>query len=240
LGIAGEPGVGKSRLLSEFRESPPAREVDYVEGRCLSHGSSIPYLPILDLLRRDWRITDGDTSSGIAAKVHRRLEDLGMDPATTAPYLLWLLGVRNGADRISHLSPEALKRRAFDALRGLLLERSRRGALILALEDLHWIDKASEEFLGSLMDAVSGASILFLATYRPGYRPPWIERSYVTQLALPLLSAHDSTTVVRSFLSKNHVPDQVVGSIVARADGNPFFLEELARALAVDLGLGPP
>ena len=232
--------MGKSRLLFEFRESPAAREVDYVEGRCLSHGSSIPYLPILDLLRRDWRITDADTSSSIAAKVRRRLEDLGMDPATTAPYLLWLLGVRNGTDGISRLSPEALKRRAFDALRGLLLERSRRGALILALEDLHWIDKASEEFLGSLMDAVGGASILFLATYRPGYRPPWIERSDVTQLALPLLSAHDSATVVRSLLSEDHVPDQVVGSIVARADGNPFFLEELARALAVDLGLWPP
>jgi two-component system, NtrC family, response regulator AtoC len=200
VGITGEPGAGKSRLLYQFRESLEPGAVDYVEGRCLSHGNSIPLLPILDFLRNDLGITSSDTPSGIEDKTRRRFQDSNTEPSESMPYLLWLLGVRERPDGIAHLSPAAIEGRALETLRSLFIERSRRRAVVLALEDLHWIDEASEEFLGSLMDAISGSAILFLATYRPGYRPPWIERSYVTQLALPLLSAPDPIIVAPAAL----------------------------------------
>ena len=96
------------------------------------------------------------------------------------------------------------------------------------LEDLHWIDKVSEEFLGFLAENVRDARILLLATYRPGYRPPWIDKSYAGQTPLQPLSRDDSIHIVRSVLSAERLIDLVTEEIVAKADGNPFFLEQLA------------
>ena len=98
----------------------------------------------------------------------------------------------------------------------------------LVLDDLHWVDKISEEFLGLLAENAPDARILLLATYRPGYRPPWIDKSYAGQTPLQPLSRDDSLQMVRSVLSAERLVDLVTEEIVAKADGNPFFLEQLA------------
>src|SRR5262249_46159360 len=110
---------------------------------------------------------------------------------------------------------------------------SRRQPVVIVLEDLHWADKGSEEVLASLVADVPSAPIMFLSTYRPGYRPPWIEKSFATQVALSPLSSTDSRMVVRSLLPRE-APETMVGMILDKAEGNPFFLEELCRALAQD------
>jgi predicted ATPase len=109
---------------------------------------------------------------------------------------------------------------------------SRQRPLVLALEDLHWIDATSEEWLAALVEQVAGAPILILVTYRPGYRPSWLDKSYATQLALPRLTRRDSLGVVQAMLPAGRVPESLAQEILAKADGNPFFLEELARAVA--------
>ncbi|HZU88554.1 MAG TPA: hypothetical protein VE993_04785, partial [Stellaceae bacterium] len=122
-------------------------------------------------------------------------------------------------------SPEAVKAKTFEAL-SRLVRRSRLHALILVLEDLHWVDTISEEFLAFLAEAIAGARILLLATYRPGYRPPWIDKSYAGQIPLEPLSRADSLAVVRSLSRPLAAP--MTEAILAKADGNPLFLEQLA------------
>jgi class 3 adenylate cyclase len=151
VGLAGEPGMGKSRLLYEFRRSLADRRATYLEGRCLSYGGAIPYLPILDILRNNCGITDSDRPEVIVEKVRFGLREVELDPEEWGPYLLQLLGVKEGTEHLAMLSPAAVKTRTFETLRQMSLKGSRRRPLILAVEDLHWIDKTSEEYFDSLV-----------------------------------------------------------------------------------------
>ena len=154
-----------------------------------------------------------------------------MAVADWAPYLLRLLEIQLGTEDLVGVSPETLKAKTFEALRQMFLHRRQQHPLILAVEDLHWIDPTSEEFFASLVERLPGAAILCLATYRPGYRPPWLDKSYATQLSLSPLAPQDSGEVVRAVLATQTVSDAVTQDILARAQGNPFFLEELAQTL---------
>jgi tetratricopeptide (TPR) repeat protein len=126
-----------------------------------------------------------------------------------------------------------IRARTIEALRRMILAASRRQPIVIVLEDLHWVDKGSEEVLASLVADVPSAPIMFLSTYRPGYRPPWIEKSFATQVALSPLSSADSRTVVRALLPRE-APESMIGMILDKGEGNPFFLEELCQAVAQD------
>ncbi len=239
VGLLGEPGVGKSRLLFEFSRSLEGREITFLEGRCLSYGAAIPYLPVLEILRGNCGITEADGREAIANKVRLTLRKEGMDSDDGAPYLLNLLGVRDGTERLAVLSPEAIKSRTFEILRQIALKGSRERPLVMVFENLQWIDKTSEEYVASLVDSLAGAPILLVGTYRPGYRPPWMDRSYATQVALRRLTPQDSLTVVHSVLAREKLPDSLAELILDRAEGNPFFLEELTRAVLEHEGERP-
>jgi predicted ATPase len=231
IGIVGEPGMGKSRLLAEWRQQLRAHGVTYLEGHCLSYGNATPYLPVLDLLRVHCGITPADGADAITAKVGERLQAVGLAPDTAAPALLHLLGVAAATAQVAGSSPETLKAHTFATLRQLWLKSSQQHPLILAVEDLHWSDPTSEEFLASLVERIPSTALLFLGTYRPGYRPAWLEKSYATQLTVPPLSAQDSVQVVQAVLQRETVPPPLAEALLARAQGNPFFLEELAQTL---------
>jgi predicted ATPase len=230
VGVGGEAGIGKSRLIYEFRQTVADRGVDYVEAHCLSYGGAVPYLPVIDLIRTGCRLADTDTPEVTGEKIRATLDELGLDGRDLAPALLHVLGVKAGG-RLDVVGDEALKTRVFEILRQLLRRRSRRRPQVLVLEDLHWIDATSEEFFESLVDGLSGAPLLLIATYRPGYRPRWIEKSYATQVALQPLEPDEARRVVRAVLGEAPVPEAVVDLILAKADGNAFFLEELALAV---------
>jgi DNA-binding NtrC family response regulator/tetratricopeptide (TPR) repeat protein len=242
VGITGDAGIGKTRLLFELRQSLTGRPVTYLETQCASYGATIPYLPVLGLIRASCEIVESDTPDEIARKVRTALEALGMAPDDTGPHLLHLLGVKEGAERVAALAPEVIKASAFDALRQVCLRASQLRPLVIVAEDLHWVDTATEEFVAWLADGIASAGILLLVTYRPGYRAPWGDRSYSTQIALGPLSRPDSLAVVRSVLRSPAVPDPVAEAILGRAEGNPLFLEELARVVAdrVDAPESPP
>ena len=227
VGIVGDPGIGKSRLVAEFHRQLADQRITWVEGRCFSYGMAIPYALLLDLLRSNCGIFETDTPEAITEKVRSGLRQVAMDPEQDGPVLLHLLDVENvsGAPILSN--PEAIKSRVFEILRRISIKASHQRPLVLVLEDLHWVDKVSEEFLGFLAENVSGAPILMLATYRPGYQPPWIGKSYAGQTPLPPLSADDSLDMVRSVLRAERLIELVTQEIVAKAEGNPFFLEQL-------------
>jgi predicted ATPase len=194
---------------------------------------------VLDLLRHHCGITDTDGPEDITAKIHRGLQELDMAPEMWAPVLLHLLGFEEGTNSLAVLSPEARKSRILTALTQICLNSSRQRPLILEIEDLHWIDPSSDECLAALVERMAGAPILVLVTYRPGYRPAWIDRSYVTQVALQPLTPQDSLRVVQAVLSAVAPSAPLVPKLLAKADGNPFFLEELARTV-VEQGTDTP
>jgi class 3 adenylate cyclase len=228
VGVVGEPGIGKSRLVAEFRRQLGEGRATWVEGRCLSYGTQIPYLLALDLLRSNWGIGEADTPDAITDKVRSGLQAVGMDPDQDGAVLLHLLEIKDVDGTPALSNPEKVKEKAFEILRELSIKVSLRRPLVLMLEDLHWVDKVSEEFLGFLAENVRDARILLLATYRPGYRPPWIDKSYAGQTPLQPLSRDDSIHMVRSMVRVERLVELVTEEIVAKADGNPFFLEQLA------------
>ncbi len=227
VGIVADAGGGKSRLLYEFRQRVAEKRVTYLEGRCLSYGSRIPYHPILDVVRQNCGITERDTATTVLDKVRFALHEVGMDAVATAPYLLHMLGVQEGTDPIAVLTPEALKTCTFETLRQMSLAGSQRRPLLVAVEDLHWMDTTSEAYLALLVESLAGAAIMLLTTYRP----PWLDKSYATQLALRSLAPPEALTVVRTTRPDAALPAQLEQTIVEKAEGNPFFLEELARAV---------
>jgi DNA-binding NtrC family response regulator/tetratricopeptide (TPR) repeat protein len=230
VGIAGDAGIGKSRLLLEFRQRLDREHFTCLEGRCLSYATEIPYLPVREVLRAGCGIGDGDGPDTVADKIRTALSALDLDPDENAPFLLRLLGA-DRAELLVGLDPGSIKARMLDLLRRMCVRGSRQKALVILAEDLHWADSSSNDCLAALAEAIPGARILLVATYRPGYRPPWIEKSYATQVALQPLSREESVGIVRAVLGPVPVSAAVLETILAKAEGNPFFLEELARVV---------
>lgn len=231
VGIVGDAGIGKSRLLFEFRRRVAAQGLGYIEGRCVSYGSAIPYLPFLDLIRKGFGLTEADGPEPTTEKIRSGLEALRLPFGESLPYLLNLLGFKDETRALERLSPEAVKANTFETLRRVTLRANQARPLIIALEDLHWIDRTSEELFASLTEGLSGTPLLLVTTYRSGYRPPWIEKSYATQIALPPLSPEDSLRLAQSIRPAQQLPEPLARVILSRAEGNPFFLEELTRAV---------
>jgi class 3 adenylate cyclase/tetratricopeptide (TPR) repeat protein len=228
VGIVGEPGIGKSRLVHEFLAAAGDGATTYA-GRCLSFGSASSYLPVLALLRETCGIAPSDSRAESSAKLAATLARADVDAESALPFLLHLLGDAGALARLSELDPATIKGGTFDALTALWVGLAARAPLVVVVEDLHWIDRTSEEFLAAFADELAASPIVVVATYRPGYAPPWTGKSYATQMALSPLSPSDSHELLQSTVS---LPEEVALEIIARAEGNPFFLEELAHAAA--------
>jgi class 3 adenylate cyclase/tetratricopeptide (TPR) repeat protein len=237
VGIVAEAGAGKSRLLYEFRRRLPHQRVTTFEGRCLSYGSTMPYHPLIDMIRDHCDLAERDNAAMVVNKVHTALRDLGLDAGASAPYILQLLGVKEGTESIAVLTSEAIRTRTFATLTQMILQGSQHRPLIVEVEDLHWTDKTSEDYLISLVESLAGTAIMLLTTYRPGYRPPWLDKSYATQLSLRHLTSQDALTVVHSTRQQKALPEHLEQMIIEKAEGNPFFLEELTRAVIEQSGL---
>lgn len=225
VGLAGEPGLGKSRLVLEFRRlAEPSATV--LEGRCLSYGASIAYLPLFDLVRDACGITASDSPERVAAKIELRVKALQLD-VSLAHYLRHAFGVRPDPG-LAGLDPQAIRAGTFDALRQLLVAEAEHRPLVVLVEDLHWIDQTSQDFLAEFTGELPSVPVMLLVTYRAGYCPPWIGKSFASQLALRPLLPRASEEIVASILAGGG--RGAAAAIAERGEGNPFFLEELARA----------
>ena len=232
VGVVGEAGMGKSRLVAEFCHSLEERRPMVLLGHCRSYGGTTPYLPVLELLRRFCGLTETDAPEVSLANVHHQLRAIGLAPEEGwGPVLLHFLGLQEEATPLTALSPEARKARLMTLLTQLWLQASRRQPLLLVLEDLHWSDPSSEEWLDALVERMVGAPLLVLGTYRPGYRPGWLDKSYMTQVTLAPLSDTASLRIVQEVLPPAAQMASLVPRLLATAEGNPFFLEELARTV---------
>ncbi|MGH7325118.1 MAG: adenylate/guanylate cyclase domain-containing protein [Candidatus Rokuibacteriota bacterium] len=228
--IVGEPGIGKSRLLYEFRRRL-GDLATWNEGRCMSFGRSIALHPTVDMMKRTFRIEEGDTEGTIAKKVERGVVLLGEDLRPIVPYLRYVLSVDPGDPAVPTMDPQQRRGEIFDALRRLLLRASEVRPQVLVHEDVHWIDKATEESLLFTADSIPTRRILHILTYRPGYTHPFGERTYHTRIAIDTLSSEDSVQMAQVLLSAENLPEELKNLIVRKAEGNPFFVEEVVKSL---------
>ena len=230
VGIGGEAGIGKSRLLHEFRQALRGEGVTYLEGHCLSYGTDIPYLPLIEILRNGCRVTDDDGPGQVAQKLRVTLQYLGMEPDEAVAHLMRFLGFKEGTEPLEGATPEAIRTRTAQILRQMCLTTSRRRPLVIVVEDLHWIDPASES-LTAMVDNLTGVPLLLILTYRPDYLHAWLDRAHVTKVPLQPLSAEDSLSVLKGIVTPEQLSGTVAQEILEKADGNPFFLEELGRTV---------
>ncbi|MGD8765953.1 MAG: adenylate/guanylate cyclase domain-containing protein, partial [Desulfobacteraceae bacterium] len=231
VSVMSEAGVGKSRLLYEFRKAVANEDVAFLEGHCLSYSRSVTYQPVIDILKANFNINENDGDSEIREKVQKGLKLLGADEVSTEPYLLELLLVTDsGTDKIQ-LSPEAMKDRTIEALRHIILKGSEIRPLIIAIEDLHWIDKSSEDLLKNLLESIPGAKVFLIFTYRPEFVHTWGRRSYHSQVNLNRLSNRESLAMVSNILGMSNIGNNLENLILQKTEGIPFFIEEFIRSL---------
>jgi tetratricopeptide (TPR) repeat protein len=230
-GIVGEAGVGKSRLLLEMRSVLPQAEFVYLEGRCLHYGGSMPYLPILDILRSYFEIKEGDREFLIKKKMKEKILDLDESLKDILTPFQELLSVRVDEEAFGKLDPKVKRERTFEAIRDLFVRVSQEKTLIIAIEDLHWIDKTTEEFLDYLIGWLANISILLILLYRPDYTHQWGSKSYYTQISLDQLGIESSSELIRAILEEGEVAPELRQLILNRAAGNPLFMEEFTYTL---------
>ena len=232
VSLAGDPGIGKSRLLHELHREVGNR-ITWLEGQAVSYGRPIPFHSVVDLVRRACHIEEADPPATIAAKLEHRVASLGEDLRPTLPGLRYLLSVQVEESDAALLAVDPKLRRVevFDALRRLLIRAAEHRPLVVVFEDMHWADTATEEWLGWMSDSLATRRILLILTFRPGYSPPMADRTFHTRLALSTLSTTDSVAMARALLADEPVPDALERLIAQKAEGNPFFVEEVVRSL---------
>src|SRR5262249_6352215 len=204
--LAGEAGIGKSRLLLEFRRRLGADEaVTWLEGRCISFGQSSPLLPVVDQLRENFRIDEFDGEPEIIAKVEHGMRQLaGLD--SRVPFVRYLLSVDPGDPAVTAMDGARRRKNIFEAVLAIALRGAARRPLVFVFEDLHWVDTSTEEYLGALIDSIAATRILVVATHRLGYSPPFGTRSFQTRLTLNPLSEAEALAMAGGMLGVERFP----------------------------------
>ncbi|MBI3127451.1 MAG: AAA family ATPase [Candidatus Tectomicrobia bacterium] len=228
--IVGEPGIGKSRLLLEFRRRL-GEEATWLEGHAISFGRSIAFHPLTDLLKRTFRIEEGDTEGTVVKKIEGGVLRLGDDLRPALPYLRYLLSVDPGDRAVLAMDPQQRRGEVFGALRHLMLRASEVRPQVVVYEDLHWMDKATEEYLLFMDDSIPASRVLRILSYRPGYAHPFGDRTYHTRTTLDALPTGESVQMAQGLLAAESLPEDLKALIVRKAEGNPFFVEEVVKAL---------
>jgi len=231
VGVVGEAGVGKSRLLLELRESLLHEQLIYLEGRCLHYARSMPYMPILDTLRAYFDIRKIERESANKSRIKQVVKQLDVNLETVLPPLYDILSLQIDDREYLKLEPHQKRVRTFEAIKSLLIAFSQAEPLIIALEDLHWIDKTSEEFLDYLVGSLANARILLVLLYRPEYTHSWASRTSFSQVRVNDLAANPSIELVQSILEGADVASDLRELVLSEAAGNPLFIEELTNSL---------
>ncbi|HEX2483916.1 MAG TPA: AAA family ATPase, partial [Myxococcota bacterium] len=229
--VVGEAGLGKSRLLFEFRGRLADAPHAWLEGRCASYARATGFYPIADALRRAFRITDRDDEAAALAALEKVEAEEGGALAWTLPFLRQLLALPCGEPEVEQLDAATRRSETFRALRARIERAAARGPFVLVIEDLHWIDRASEELLAYLAEAVATLPALIVLTHRPGYQHPFGDRSYHSRIALQPLSEGEMRAMTGAVLEADSVPPGLGALIARKAEGNPFFVEEVAKSL---------
>jgi len=253
VATVGEPGVGKSRLVYEFKAISQSGCM-VLEAFSVSYGKASTYLPVIDLLRSYFDISPGDDERKRREKVTGRVVALDRSLEDTLPYLFSLLAIVEGDDPTAQMDGQFKKRRTYEAIKRIVLRESLNQPLIVIFEDLHWVDRESEALLSLLADSIGTAKVLLLVNYRPEYSHGWGSKTYYTQLRLDPLGRENAEEMLDSLLSmplarsvagegkRGDEPRAGEGAdlralsrlIIEKTEGTPFFMEETVQGLLDD------
>jgi class 3 adenylate cyclase/tetratricopeptide (TPR) repeat protein len=231
VALVGEPGVGKSRLLYEFIRSRSSLECTVLVGQGASYAGQTAYYPIVGLIKSYLGIELSDGGAEILAKTVAKVAALGRDLENTVSALLWLLDEPVDEPGWRALDAAGRREQAATALKRLFLALSGAQPLLLVFEDLHWIDTETQAFLDDLVGILSAAPIMLAVTYRPEYLHQWAGRETYTQLRINPLPPPGAEELLAHLLGTDASLGPLKGTLIARTEGNPLFLEETVRAL---------
>jgi class 3 adenylate cyclase len=247
VGTMGEPGLGKSRLFSEFKLLS-TNECLVLETYAVSHGKASAYLPVIELLKSYFHIELHDDERTRRQKVIGRVLELDRTLEDLLPYLFTLLAIEEQPSPLQQMDPQIRRRRTFEALKKLFLRESLSQPLILIFEDLHWIDGETQGFLDVLSESLASTKLLLLTNYRPEYRHEWGQKTYYTQLRLSPLGKAESEEFLDVLLGEFPRPvgerarvrgmeknfQDLKRLILDKTQGSPFFMEEVVQTLVED------
>ncbi len=225
-----DPGVGKSRLLFEFKATSQSGWM-VLETFSISHGKASPFLPVIDLLRNYFDISAGDDERKRREKVTGRVLALDRNLEDTLPHLSSLLGIVEGDDPLAQMDGQIKKRRTLEAIKRILLRESLNQPLMVIFEDLHWIDEQTQELLNLLADSIGTAKFLLLVNYRREYSHQWNTKTYYTQLRLDPLGGESAEEMLSALLGDGEELLRLKRLIIEKTEGNPFFMEETVQVL---------
>jgi class 3 adenylate cyclase/tetratricopeptide (TPR) repeat protein len=229
--LVGDAGVGKSRLLYELLHRIEAEGGLELETTCASYGHSMAYRPIVELLRRYLGLVEGSSGEEICSRVAEELQFLGLEGEERAILLAHFLGVSAPPEFLNRFSSSQLKERLLGVLRDVFLSASELASLILVVENMHWIDSASEEFLAHLAAGLPGHRVLLVLTTRPGYAASWLAAPLAQTITLEGLGAGDVRGMVRVLLAAEEVAEPLFQLLADKSEGNPLYVEEILHQL---------
>jgi class 3 adenylate cyclase/tetratricopeptide (TPR) repeat protein len=231
VALVGEPGVGKSRLVYELLHAHHLQGWRVLESRSVSYGKATAYLPVCDLLKAYCHLEDRDDLRTVRAKLTGHILTLDDTLQETVPAVLALFEALPADSPFLSLDPLQRRRRTLEALKRLLLRESQVQPLLLVFEDLHWIDTETQAVLDLLVESLPTARVLVLVNYRPEYQHGWGSKTYYTQLRLDPLPPASAEALLQALLGDDVSLVPLTPLLMARTQGNPFFLEESVRTL---------
>lgn len=234
VGVVGAPGTGKSRLCSEFANACRGRQIPVFEARAQLYGHATPLQPVLEFLRSAvFRISPNDDAVTVRRRIAQHVRAMGDDFLQDQALLNEFLGVADEDAGNSGVSAQARRARLLEVV-GHMVRHLATGITVVLIEDLHWLDSASGDFLSVLIRAVAGTPTLLLVNYRHGYSAPWMKSAAFGEVVLRDLEQFDAVELVRELMGPRAEMRELAVRIAQRSGGNPFFAEELVRALTAD------
>jgi class 3 adenylate cyclase/tetratricopeptide (TPR) repeat protein len=229
--VVGDPGAGKSRLLYELLSRLDTRAVLELETICASYGRAIAYRPVLELLRRYLGLTEGARPEEVRGRAAERLEMLDLGGNERLLLLAHFLGVPAPAELLNRLSAAELKDRTLDVLRDVFRRASDFAPVVLVVENVHWTDASSLEFLAHLVRSIPEHRILLALSARPGFTVPWLTAETAETISLRVLDPGDIKGMIASLLGGTAVSEALFTLLLDKGGGNPLYVEELVLQL---------
>ena len=229
--VVGDAGSGKSRLIHELKLRLADVPVVFFEARCSAMTQAVPYAPWVTMVRQYFGLGADDSEEQAWAKITAKLGARAEDLAASYPALSYVLSLRTNRDaRADAPTGDELKRQTFETVAGLVDRASEYAPVVMIIEDVQWMDEPSREMLAVAVGKTNRSRLMILISHRPDYLPTWRVKGAFTQLTLGPLSDEDTTDIIRG-VAGGALPLELERRLVRRADGNPFFAEEITRTL---------
>ncbi len=242
IDLVAEPGLGKTRLVFEFLQRVTPEDADVLSGYCFADRQQVPFLPFLEIVRAAFRIREDDDPAEISRKLGKGLHGAGLGSVENLGLLHNLLGLAPPDGALDGMDGVLIGLHTRELLPALLKAKCSQDKVILLIEDAHWLDRASEDLLRSIIESGEHANLLIIQTRRPEYVPAWLDAPCVTTIALNPLGPDDIAYLAQTRLGVDTLPDALLNQLTERAGGNPLFGEEILSflldqgALRVDAG----